>query len=97
VIGVRYHAAAEDEIQEAVDYYDARRRSLGDRFLKEVRSTVRRLREYPRLGSPVEGEVRRFVLRRFPYSIYYQVHPRELHVLSVVHHSRESPLWQGRL
>ena len=97
MIGVRYHAAAEGEIQEAVDFYDAHRDRLGSGFPKEVRSTVRRLREYPRLGSAVEGEVRRFVLRRFPYSIYYEVRSRELYVLSVAHHSRESSFWKGRL
>jgi len=37
----RYHEAAEAEVTEAVDYYDAKAPGLGDRFLAELKSATR--------------------------------------------------------
>ena len=94
---VRYHPAAGNDIQTAVDFYDARRRKLGDAFLAVVRASARRLKEKPFLGPPLDGPIRRFVVQRFPYTIVYEPTPEGIYVLAVIHDRQEPDLWKGRL
>jgi toxin ParE1/3/4 len=42
-------------------------------------------------------DVRRGKLRKFPYLIYYRVHPNKLEVLAVLHGSRDPRLWRERI
>ena len=71
---------AEDELTEAARFY-AREANvdLGHAFIAEFERSIDLLRAHPRLGAPWRGATRRLPLRRFPYSIVYQLHPSELH------------------
>ena len=41
----------------------------------------------------VHGEVRRAVVSRFPYAVFYRVEPKRVVVLAVLHMARDSKLW----
>lgn len=58
----RFVKPAEDELAEAVDHYDEITPGLGDRFLAEVRSSVRLIESFPKNSPAVVREVRRKVL-----------------------------------
>ena len=75
---VIYKAAAIAEIEDAFGTYEAERRGLGVEFLDELARIEAHLRAnqalYQRVGgSGPGGEVRRAVLRRFPYGLFYVV------------------------
>jgi toxin ParE1/3/4 len=55
------------------------------------------LLENPQLGATVEGEIRHFVLRRFPFSVVYAVVGQTIYVLAVAHGSRGPGYWKSRL
>lgn len=73
-----FHPEAEQEFVEAAAYYEQMVTGLGQRFGSEVRHAIERLLEYPELGSPVDEDLHRLVLIRFPY-IYLQLHARHAH------------------
>ena len=68
-----FHPEAALEFEEAVRYYRSRGRVLGDRFAGEVRFAIRRILETPDRWRVLEGDVRRCVVRVFPYSVLYTI------------------------
>jgi hypothetical protein len=41
-------------------------------------------------------EARRYLVRRFPYGIFYEVRPHEIKVLAVYHLHRDPAGWAAR-
>lgn len=69
---------------------------LGLAFIAEFEHSLSVLCSYPRLGPVWRGGTRRFPLRRFPYSIIYQLKPNEIRVIALAHQSRRPGYWRGR-
>jgi hypothetical protein len=53
--------------------------------------------QFPRVGSPVEGEARRIILKTFPYQLVYRAEGDEIRVYAVAHLKRKPNYWTGRL
>ncbi len=92
-----YHAEAEAELIDAIEFYERRSSGLGRRFLRAFDAAMTEISETPERWRVVKADVRRFVMRRFPYGIDYRVLPDELRVLAVKHHSRHPNYWHSRL
>lgn len=99
---IRFDHEAAEELEMAAQWYDARRTNLGLDFLAIVRDALERIEDRPQTWPlardvPVELNVRRFVIRRFPYSIIFVELDAEIRVLAIAHTSREPGFWRGRL
>jgi plasmid stabilization system protein ParE len=88
--------AAEADIVDAQTWYAARGPALSDRFVDELRSTLRRVREMPR-QFPEIGGARRALLHRFSYAVYF-ILPDDARaiVIAVLHQSRAPRAWKKR-
>jgi toxin ParE1/3/4 len=84
--------------QEALDtraWYEDRQSGLGALFSKSLAAAVERLQAAPLSYPLVIGAVRRVVLQRFPYAVYFRLEVDEIIVLAV--HGRQDPnRWQKR-
>lgn len=94
---VVYHPEAEAELVEAVQFYEDRVAGLGGRFLREIEAAILTILEAPDRRQQVEGSICRYLLRRFPYGVYYRVEGDELRILVIKHHSRHPDYWKQRL
>jgi plasmid stabilization system protein ParE len=92
-----FHPEAEQDLHESALYYEREVPGLGRRFADEVARVVQLLVERPELGSYVDGELRHFVLRRFPFSIVYAVTPSVIYIVAVAHGHREPGYWRLRV
>jgi toxin ParE1/3/4 len=95
-ISLVLRAEAEKEVDEAFGYYDAQRPGLGPEFLAEVQRVFDRIAVTPLLYAAVLADVRKAVVRRFPYCVYYRAHQDRVEVLAVFHTSRDSTEWRRR-
>lgn len=88
--------AAEADIADAQAWYSERDVQLSDRFVDELRATLRRVQEVPR-QFPEIGGARRALLHRFSYAVYF-VLPDDEHavVIAILHQSRAPRAWKGR-
>lgn len=88
--------AAEADIADAQAWYFEKERGLSDRFIDELRTTLRRVREMPR-QFPDIGGARRALLHRFSYAVYFVV-PDDEHavVIAILHQSRAPRAWNRR-
>jgi hypothetical protein len=70
---VWFHEAAEDELNEAADFYDLASSELGSLLIDEIQRTIGRVTEFPEAAPLVRGRVRRKPIAKFPYSVIYSV------------------------
>jgi plasmid stabilization system protein ParE len=55
----------------AVEHYNAQRPALGFEFLDELEHVTSAIREAPLMFPLVDPPIRRALLRRFPYGVFY--------------------------
>ena len=61
------------DLADAYDWYEGQEEGLGERFLDAFDSRVELIRENPIAFPSVHGDLRRSLLRRFPYLVFYRV------------------------
>jgi plasmid stabilization system protein ParE len=83
-------------MNEAADDYDEARPGLGDDFLEGVERAISIIVDAPHRWPRVDRRHHRFVLRRFPYSIFYRFNETEVIVVAVAHHRQRPRYWSGR-
>lgn len=87
---------AELDIVEAVLWYEAERPGLGAEFAAEVDHLFQRIVESPLQFPEVDPELRRGLLRRFPYGVYFIAASPRSKVLAVLHLHRHPEAWKRR-
>lgn len=93
---VRVLEIAQQELDEAVSYYNGQVPGLGDAFLLEVVATIERIRRFPDGWHPLGENTRRCRLRRFPYGLIYQPDKNEIIIVAVAHSHRRPSYWRDR-
>jgi plasmid stabilization system protein ParE len=88
---------AEEELGEAVRFYEERRAGLGLEFLDAYEATIARVRERPEAWRVFSPGFRRCLFERFPFALIYRVTESEIIVLAVMHLRREPGYWRARL
>ena len=74
-----------------------RRSGLGDAFADAIAEVLQRIGSMPRLHGKVFGEVRKAVVRGYPYCVYYREEASQIRVIAVFHTSRDPKEWQDRV
>lgn len=87
---------AEAELNEAFQWYESRVAGLGGEFMRAVRAVFAMIDRNPEQFGRVQGEIRRVLVRRFPYAIYYVFDPEQISVIACVHTRGHPRRWQSR-
>ena len=66
-------------------------------FLDEIRSLVTSIEENLLMYPKVFDEVRRALMTRFSYAIYFTVAHESIVVLAVAHQARDEKMWKRRV
>jgi plasmid stabilization system protein ParE len=93
---VIFTQAAREELIEAQDWYEGEATGLGRRFRQAINALIGRMSDNPRQFPTVFRNVRRALLRRFPYSLFFVVEDDVLIVTACFHGSRDPSHWQER-
>jgi plasmid stabilization system protein ParE len=92
-----YHPEAETELIEATRFYEERVPDLGAQFLDSIERAIGVIRDAPERRRIIDSDVRRYLMPRFPFAIYYRVLADQIRVLAIKHHSRHPDYWRHRL
>ena len=84
------------DFDEAFDWYEQQRAGLGVRFAERVQWVFESISAMPELHAPIFGDVRRALVRTFPYSVFYRIRGGRVVVLAVFHNKRDPKIWQSR-
>lgn len=88
--------AARADIAEAFRWYEERSRGLGSEFLRGISLGFRAIERAPAQFPIAVDDMRKVVLRRFPYTIYFVILQRHISVVGVMHAKRHPKRWQSR-
>lgn len=88
---------AEQDLLEAQTWYEEKRIGLGSEFRTAVDATFQRLSESSLLFPLVYQQLRRVVLRRFPYLIYFHADPRRVIIVACLHSRRHPRIVRARI
>ena len=87
---------ADLDVEAAFEWYENEQSGLGIEFLDELRATYSRVADGPRKYQELRGGIRRALLRRFPYAVYFGIETNIVVVVAVLHASRDPAEWQRR-
>ena len=93
---VRFRPEAVSELGEAVDWYEARSPGLGGEFLRSLDAALASVERDPFSHAIVHATARRVLLRRFPYSLIYEISHDEILIVACIHGRRDPQRWQRR-
>jgi plasmid stabilization system protein ParE len=84
-----FRLIARQEMDESIAWYESERRGVGIEFASDIENLLARIADKPEQFSRVRGDVRRAVLRRFPYTIHFLAESNRIVVLAIFHAKRD--------
>ena len=93
---LRFRAEVAADLRAARSWYEVRRVGLGDDFMLAIDRLLARIDATPDEFPRVKAEIRRALLRRFPYAIFFTVEKKDRVVLAVLHQAVSPKRWPKR-
>jgi hypothetical protein len=93
---LRVRPEAEVDTFEAALWYEGERNGLGAVFLQALRGVLARIEIGPLQFPLVTADIRRALLGRFPFGVFFFVEGQGATVIAVMHLHRNPSSWQER-
>ena len=77
--------AAQSELDDAFEWYEAQQKNLGVQFIGEFNSAIKRISAYPDSYMLIDSTIRRCLIKRFPYCILYGINVDMIVIIAVAH------------
>ena len=90
---IRFKGHASRDVERAFAWYEKQRPGLGPQFRDELGNALSKVAANPQSYPIVRARIRRAVLHRFPYLVFYLVEHQEIVVLACLHASRDPDRW----
>ena len=85
-----FHPKALAELNDAALYLNAQSPELGDEFLNAVEQSVWIVSRFPDTWPCVRNDIRRIIVTRFHYNIFYRLRPNAtVEIIAVMHPKRK--------
>jgi len=92
-----FHPEAIDEYLDAVSYYAHINLRLARSFTEAVEAGIENILHHPEAWQSVEGDIRRHIIKRFPFGIYYCIEGNSILIYAIMHMSRHPDYWKSRI
>lgn len=94
---ISFHPDAEQELNRAIDYYEDIEPGLGFDLSLEIHATIQRIQEHPKAWAKIDNDIRRSLVRRFPYGVIYFEDKGGILILAVMNLHKEPNYWKDRV
>jgi len=89
-----FRSEALDDLSEAFQWYEEQRSDLGIEFMAAVDTKLEQIRAGPRQFPRMRRLIRRAIVLRFPYGIFFVERSEFITVIAVMHHARDPKHWR---
>ena len=90
-----FSSLAHVELEETILYYENEKEGLGELFRDSVLEAIDKLHTFPELYVQISPNIRRIVLLKFPYNIFYNYSEKRITIVSIAH-QRKNPTYTQR-
>lgn len=94
---VRFHPEADRELRESQSWYARQRLGLDAEFMRCVDEAIMRIQRNPMSFPIALRHARKAMVKRFPYTLYFEASESEIMVLAVFHAKRDPQTWRQRV
>lgn len=88
---------AEEDIRESAEYYKDRGDGLDKQFLRVINQAFQIILISPDTFPAIYQSIRKFVIKDFPFNIFYISTKDTIYILAVFHMKRDPKKWRRRL
>jgi len=88
---IEYHPKIESELRHIIQYYNKCVPSLGYQFLDNFEQQIRFISKNPRSFLVIKNDIRKAVLNRFPFVLYFKIVNEDILRITVIKHQRRHP------
>lgn len=93
---IRVAIRALADIRDAAEWYDEQLPGLGSRYKIAVKTQINNLRNDALLYTVKYDNVHYRKIKSFPYLIHYRIQKNIVHVIAVIHTSRNPDIWPDK-
>lgn len=83
--------------QHAIQWYDERDLELGNDFLGKLNECITSIEKKPEQFPMVYQQMRRALVKRFPYQVLYEIETEEIVIYAIYHCARDPQEWKRRI
>jgi plasmid stabilization system protein ParE len=88
---------AEQDIKDSVDYYKDKEEGLEIQYLNIINQAFQLISNNPLSFPLIKYKIRKFVVKEFPFNIFYLCEDSIIYILSVFHMKRDPKKWRRRI
>ena len=89
-------SAAKSDLFQAKNWYNLQRDNPGNEFLFEIDKLQAQIKINPEQFPKNRNEIRKAVVKRFPFCLYFVLKSDTIKVIAVFHNSRNPIIWKER-
>jgi len=89
---------AQEDLDDAFKWYEDQESGLGKEFIRCIDARIAELNRHPLHHQVVQSDrVRRALINRFPFSIYFENEEELITIFAILHQRRSPEYWESRL
>lgn len=88
---------AEQEFLEAALYYENQAKGLGEKLMADVYQAIESIVYFPQNAQKLTVDVRRKLLKRYPFGILYRIDNTEIVIIAVMNLKHKPFYWLNRI
>jgi plasmid stabilization system protein ParE len=90
---VIFRPQAEEDLQKIHKWYNSQQPGLGEQFIHVLERKLEIVREHPESCPVIYKNIRRIILSKFPYLVFYITTESQIIVLAILHAFRDPANW----
>ena len=96
MLPIKFLDLAQNELDDAFEYYESRQEKLGYKFIKEIIYSLELIKAYPNAWTKNSKQTRRCLVKTFPYGIIYQKTDDSILIVAIVNLHKKPNYWVER-
>ena len=96
-MNIKYLKLAKLEFHDSIKYYEIQQKGLGKKFENNIKNSIDTILAFPEAFTKIDNDIRKYVVSKFPYNIYYLIENDTIVILSIVFQRREPLYWINRI
>ena len=94
---IKLSTEAENDLDKSFDYYFHKSPTIADTFFHSINLSFEHIRQSPYSFSIIHKDLRRYVVKNFPFVIYYRIFDPIIQVIAIFHTRRNPEIWNNRM